>query len=100
MKIGQKIKAARESQNISMNHLAQKSEVSQANLSRIESGHQQPAFDTLERIITALGFSLADFFADGMPAIPPDVRALLPIIEALTPKQKQALQKFLETMQH
>ncbi|HWR05631.1 helix-turn-helix transcriptional regulator [Sporomusa sp.] len=99
MKIGQKIKEAREWQNISMNHLAQKCEVSQANLSRIESDHQQPAFDTLERIISALGFSLAEFFSDGKPDIPPDIRALLTIIQTLTPKQKQALQKFLEAMQ-
>lgn len=98
MNIGQKIKEIRESQNISMNSLAQICEVSQANLSRIESGQQQPTFDTLERIITALGYTLGDFFAADKPELEADIRHLLNIIQTLKPGQKQALQAFLEEM--
>lgn len=98
MNIGQKIKEIRESQNISMNNLAQICEVSQANLSRIESGQQQPAFDTLERIITALGYTLGDFFSADKARLEPDIRHLLNIIQTLRPSQKQALQTFLDEM--
>jgi len=98
MNIGQKIKAIRESQNISMNSLSKICEVSQANLSRIESGQQQPAFDTLERIITALGFTLVDFFSTDNSELEPDLKRLLDIIRTLKPQQKQALQVFLEQM--
>ncbi len=98
MDIGQRIKQTRESQNISMNSFAKICEVSQANLSRIESGQQQPSFDTLERIITALGFTLADFFSTDKLELKPDLRHLLNIIQTLKPSQKQALQTFLEEM--
>lgn len=98
MNVGQKIKAIRESQNISMNSLSKICEVSQANLSRIESGQQQPAFDTLERIITALGFTLVDFFSTDNSELEPDLKRLLDIIRTLKPQQKQALQVFLEQM--
>lgn len=98
MQIGQKIKEIRERQNISMNSLAQSCEVSQANLSRIESGQQQPAFDTLERIIIALGYTLGDFFSADKSELEPDIRPLLNIIKTLKPSQKEALQTFLEEM--
>lgn len=98
MNVGQKIKEIRESQNISMNSLSKICEVSQANLSRIESGQQQPAFDTLERIITALGFTIADFFSTDNSELEPDLKRLLDVIRTLKPQQKQALQVFLEQM--
>ncbi|TWH45470.1 helix-turn-helix domain-containing protein [Sporomusa sp. KB1] len=98
MNIGQKIKEIREAQNISMNSLSKICEVSQANLSRIESGQQQPAFDTLERIITALGFTLVDFFSTDNSELEPDLKRLLAIIRTLKPQQKWALQVFLEEM--
>jgi len=100
MNIGQKIKEIRERQNISMNSLARACEVSQANLSRIESGQQQPAFDTLERIITALGFSLVDFFAADQPESESDLQRLVNIVRTLTPEQRQALRVFLELMKN
>lgn len=96
MNIGQKIKEIRESQNISMNSLAKMCEVSQANLSRIESGQQQPAFDTLKRIVTALGFTLIEFFSADKPELEPDLKRLINTLQTFTPEQRQALQVFLE----
>ncbi len=98
MDIGQRIKNMRQSQNISMNRFAQICDVSQANLSRIETGRQQPAFDTLERIITALGFTLAEFFSTDEPDLEPDTMLLLNIIRTLTPEQSRALRIFLQKM--
>lgn len=98
MKIGKKIKEVREAQKISMNRLAKICEVSQANLSRIESGQQQPAFDTMERIIVALGFTLAEFFSKYNSELDPDLKRLFDTIRTLKPEQRQALQIFLERM--
>lgn len=98
MHIGQRIKEVREAQTMSMNSLAKLCHVSQANLSRIESGQQQPAFDTLERIVAALGFTLGDFFLAKKPDIDPDTKRLLNLIQILKPDQKQALTVFLEAM--
>jgi transcriptional regulator with XRE-family HTH domain len=98
MNIGQRIKAIREAQAMSMNNLARLCNVSQANLSRIESARQQPAFDTLERIIAALGFTLSDFFSVEKPDLEPDSKRLLNSIQALKPDQKRALYAFLEEM--
>jgi transcriptional regulator with XRE-family HTH domain len=98
MNIGEKIKNIRKSQNISMNYLANKAEVSQANLSRIENGQQQPTFDTVKRIIAALGYNLNDFFAANSKEEPPDTKQLLRSIKKLNIEQKQALQLFLEKM--
>lgn len=100
MNIGSKIKEIRENQNMSMNSLAKMCEVSQANLSRIESGQQQPAFDTLERIITALGFTLIDFFSADKPELEPDLKRLIDTVRTFTPEQRQALQVFLELMKN
>ncbi|MDU4959150.1 MAG: helix-turn-helix transcriptional regulator [Sporomusaceae bacterium] len=98
MNIGQKIKKVREGQNMSVNTLAKLCKVSQPNLSRIENGQQQPAFDTLERIITALGYSLADFFVSGKPELEPDTKRLLDSIQTLSPCQRHSLYAFLEAM--
>ncbi|ABO49425.1 putative transcriptional regulator, XRE family [Desulforamulus reducens MI-1] len=64
MKLGQRLKSMREQQNISMNMVAKRADIAQSTLSRIESGQQMPTFDVLERIITALGLTLADFFSE------------------------------------
>lgn len=98
MDIGRKIKTIRECQNISMNSLAKKCEVSQANLSRIESGRQQPAVDTLERIITALGYTFVDFFSADQPGLEPELKRLVDTARRLKPGQLRALQAFLEQM--
>ena len=73
-------------------------EVSQANLSRIERGQQQPAFDTLNRIINALGFTVVDFFTLDNSDLEPDLKILLNTLKSFTPEQRQALQYFLDSI--
>ena len=98
MKVGQRIKEIRESQNVSMNRLAKLCEVSQANLSRIESGYQQPAFDTMERIISALGFTLGEFFSQHNSEVDSELNSLFDIVRSLRPEQRRALKEFLRQM--
>lgn len=96
MNIGEAIKNIRENQNISMNQLAKIADISQSSLSRIEAGISQPTFDVLERIITALGFSLAEFFSDEQQAIDPSIARLLQAAERLTNEEREYLTKFIQ----
>jgi len=98
MDIGTLIKDERERQNISMNKLAKMANVGQSTLSYIESGERQPTFDVLERIVLALGFSLADFFAEDKPELAPDIRRLIQAAERLTPEQRELVQKLVESI--
>jgi len=98
MDIGTLIKDERERQNISMNKLAKMANVGQSTLSYIESGERQPTFDVLERIVLALGFSLADFFTEDKPELAPDIRRLIQAAERLTPEQRELVQKLVENM--
>ncbi|OPY60724.1 MAG: HTH-type transcriptional regulator PuuR [Pelotomaculum sp. PtaU1.Bin065] len=80
MNIGQKIKSTREAQGVSMNALAKRSGASQSAISEIEAGKRQPTFEVLERIITGLGLTLSQFFADKdqkLYQLPPEIWKLV-----------------------
>ncbi|MFZ5634684.1 MAG: helix-turn-helix domain-containing protein [Bacillota bacterium] len=98
MNIGQKLKSVREQQNISMNALAKRADVSQSTLSRIESGQQMPTFDVLERLITALGLTLVEFFSDQAPELSPDIRQMLDVAQKLTPLQRKLVTSVMKEM--
>lgn len=98
MNIGEVIKDIRESQNISMNQLAKIADISQSSLSRIESGLSQPTFDVLERIISALGLSLAEFFSnEQQPVVDPSIVRLVQAAEKLTNEEREHLTKFIQS---
>lgn len=59
---GQLIRSLRREKNISMNELAQKLEVSQASISRIEGGIQEVNFTMLAKITEQFGIPLSEFF--------------------------------------
>ncbi|MEO4054473.1 helix-turn-helix transcriptional regulator [Solibacillus sp. CAU 1738] len=59
---GQLIRSLRKEKNISMNELAQKLEVSQASISRIEGGIQEFNFTMLTKITEQFDISLSEFF--------------------------------------
>jgi len=98
MDIGKMIKNCRESQNLSMSALARLSGVPQSSISEVESGKRQPSFESVERIIEALGFTLATFFAEDKPELVPDIRRLIQAAERLTPEQRELVQKLVENM--
>ena len=54
----------RDSVNITQNQLAEKSGVSQSNISKIENGSYRPSIATLKKIADALGKRLAIDFID------------------------------------
>lgn len=98
LEIGTIIKIYREQQCKSINEIADKANISQSTLSRIEAGMNSPTFDVLERIIKALGLSLIDFFSTNKSDLEPDLKRLLDAAKNMTPKQIKALQIFLETL--
>ena len=55
---------ARSAANLTQKQLAQRSGVSQANISKIENGNYQPSLSTLKRIAGALGKRLVVSFED------------------------------------
>lgn len=62
MELGEKLKYFRESKKMSVYRLAQEADISQGHLSDLENGRNQPTIDTLKRLITPLGITLAEFF--------------------------------------
>ena len=56
--------SARNAANLTQKQLAQRSGVSQANISKIENGNYQPRLSTLKRIAGALGKRLVVSFED------------------------------------
>lgn len=67
--IGEKLRAAREQQNMSLRELASKAEVSASMLSQIENGKAYPSVRSTYNIAAALGLPVDYFFPDnGSPA--------------------------------
>ena len=64
MDIGKKLRRIREEKKWSAYHLTQLTGVSGHHIKGIEEGTRQPTIDTLERLVTALGSTLAEFFND------------------------------------
>ncbi len=68
--IGRRLKALRSRQGLSQRKLAQKSGVSNATISLIESGRTDPSMGLLKRVLDAMGVSFSDFFsADGRSSV-------------------------------
>ncbi|MFW5949825.1 MAG: helix-turn-helix domain-containing protein [archaeon] len=57
---GEDIRAARESKGLTQSELAEKAEVSQPLIARIESNDVDPTIDTLYRVVSALNTSASD----------------------------------------
>ncbi len=92
MEIGKRISFFRSSKKISINKLANLSGVSQSYLRDIELGNKHPTVDFLSVVCDTLGISLKEFF-DDQPSDP-----LITKIYRLTPRQRQALGAFLDSI--
>jgi transcriptional regulator with XRE-family HTH domain/quercetin dioxygenase-like cupin family protein len=68
LEIGQKLRAARVSQNLSLRELAAKAEVSASLLSQIENGKANPSVRSLHSIAEALALSVDHFFPQSKQA--------------------------------
>lgn len=97
MDIGERIIFLRTAKQYSVNKLANLAGISQSYLRDIELGNKNPTVEILSYICDALDLSLSDFFNDNKL----DSIATDPFTEKLyrlTPKQKNALMDFLDSM--
>jgi len=83
----------------SVNRLANESGITQSTLSSMFSRQATPSIPTLQKLCTALGITLHDFFApDGQaPELPPEVRRLCDKLEKLSPEKLKILESVLDT---
>lgn len=64
MKIGTRLRQYRQAKEISIYKLSKETDVSQNHISAIENDKRQPTIETLERLITPMGITLAELFND------------------------------------
>ncbi len=85
--------------NISINKLADLSDLTQSTLNNIMNNNDpNPRYKTLERICAGLGITLADFFAADKPDPEPELRRLLATARKLTPERKKLALRLLEAL--
>ncbi|MEW6245069.1 MAG: helix-turn-helix domain-containing protein [Bacillota bacterium] len=100
MNIGLRIRELRTQKNMTGAALADAIGVSQAQISRYETGENEVPLSTLRLICAALDVTLAEFFAPegGGDQVPPELRRLLEKARELTPEELAAVQQLLDTM--
>lgn len=99
MDVASRLKELRTQREYSVYKLAKLSEISATYIHEIEDGKKQPTVEVLSRLCSALGITLADFFADDASNnIRPELRELLVNAKVLTPEQLQALNEFIKTL--
>jgi transcriptional regulator with XRE-family HTH domain len=78
MVIGDRLKALRESKEMSQGEIEKRTGLLRCYISRVENGHTVPAVETLEKLARALEVPLYQIFYDGEapPTLPKIVRGL------------------------
>ncbi len=82
--LGEKIKALRLQNQMTLTELSQKAKVSTGVLSQIERGLSAPTVTTLDKISTTLGVTMSELFSDDGPS----VKAASFVSERVAPKSK------------
>lgn len=99
MNIANRILELCNERNISINKLAELSDITQSTLnSLMNNSDPNPQFKTIERICIGLDITLAGFFAKEKSELEPELHRLLDTAKKLAPEQREYLQKLLETM--
>ena len=93
MKLGEKLKKLRDDRGMSMYRLTQMTGVSGHHIKGIEQGTRQPTIETLNKLVNALGSSLADIFSDddNSVSIDEDERRLIENYRMVSEEKKSAL---------
>jgi transcriptional regulator with XRE-family HTH domain len=68
MNLGEAIKNIRTAKGLSQGEMQKRTGILRSYLSRVENGHTVPSLATLQRLASAMGVALSDFFsANGQP---------------------------------
>jgi len=97
MEISSRLRELRKSANVSAYKLSQLSGVRQATISEIESGKIRPTVDTLDKLCSALGISLADFFNEKANSLSPEKVRVIEKIKMLPLDKVKILESVLDT---
>ena len=100
MEIGKKLHKLRENKEMSMYRLTQMTGVSGHHIKGIENGSRQPTIETLDRLVTALGSSLAEIFNDDTECayLSEKERQLIENFRTLSDEKADALLKMSEVL--
>ena len=82
--VPRRLRAERERRRISLRELARRLHISPSAISQIETGRARPSVATLWAIVTELGMSLDDLFADDGDGAAPATPTALPVVTAQT----------------
>ena len=63
MNLGESIRKIRQEKGLSQGEMQKRTGILRSYLSRVENGHTVPSLATLQRLASAMGVALADFFA-------------------------------------
>ena len=93
MKLGEKLKKLRDDRGMSMYRLTQMTGVSGHHIKGIEQDTRQPTIETLNKLVNALGSSLADIFSDDDNSVrlAEDERQLIENYRMVSEEKKSAL---------
>ena len=109
MNLGESIRQMRQTKGLSQGEMQKRTGILRSYLSRVENGHTVPSFATLQRLASAMGVALADFFpntggavtGDGMayaPASSDYLQELKNYIPQLSAQQRIELLKMVKEM--
>lgn len=99
MNIAKRISTLCNERDISINKLADLSDITQSTLNNIMNNRDpNPQYKTIERLCAGLGITLADFFAADKPDLEPELRQLLVTARRLTPERRKLAQRILEAL--
>lgn len=93
MDVSKRLRSLREQCGFTQNGLAEYAGVSQSHLRRVELGQADITVNHLQLLCDAMGITLHTFFED-----PSDDDALSVAVSKLSPKQRQLLLNFLESL--
>ena len=96
IKIGKKLKALRKAKNYTAAELAEKVDVSQAYISKIENDKASPNLEMLNKILIELDSNLQLFFSCDDPNPQEDMIKVFQQVKALKPEVREKLIDLLE----
>ena len=110
MNLGVSIRKIRQAKGLSQGEMQKRTGILRSYLSRVENGHTVPSLATLQRLASAMGVALADFFAaegEGASAapLPTDTTSqylgeLKNYLPQLSTQQRQELLEMVKEMAH
>lgn len=100
MKIGTRLRQYRKAKEISIYKLSKETDVSQNHISAIENDIRQPTIEMLERLITPMGITLAEFFNDNENAsfLTSDERNLVENYRFMSKENSDLIQKLSKAL--